>query len=551
MEFVEKTIGEIESLIKTGKTPPSKEEKYYNGSINWYTPGDLDKTKFLGKSSRTITNEAIVDKKVVIFPKNTVLIGAIGDIGKLGITSEDSSSNQQITGIVTNDEIYYEYLYYWLKANKSLLKGRAKNAILPILNNENLRSIKIKFPKEIDDQKRIAKVLSQCEELILKRKESISLLDELLRSTFLEMFGDPRINSKKWERASLKQFGEIITGNTPPRNNPENYSSKHIEWIKTDNIQADNIYITEASEYLSKTGFESARTVTNGALLVACIAGSIDSIGRAALTNRTISFNQQINAIQPFENVEPLFLYWLFRVSKNYIQSHATKGMKKILTKGEFEKIKIIKPPYELQIEFSNIVNRIIPIIKHCQDSLKELENLYGSISQGAFKGELDLSKVDISDMEDSKKKDIEEVEDELTEERLEHLISSFEHTLPTGEVPSNRVTDIHNMSLKQYLKLSENDEFSDFIEFSHMDKDYFYQFILTKGFENINFTLEEVERYARKYILRGTGFEFTYDNWKTIIFRFIEAKQPIIEQFFDENTKTIKLKLTNEAFKV
>ncbi|MCA6381959.1 MAG: restriction endonuclease subunit S, partial [Cytophagales bacterium] len=127
----------------------------------------------------------------------------------------------------------------------------------------------------------------------------------------------------------------------------------------------------------------------------------IESIGRAALTDRTISFNQQINAIQPNEDIESLFLYWSFKVSRKYIQSHATKGMKKILTKGEFEKIKMIKPPLELQTQFSSIVKKIIPIKEHCQDSLKELENLYGSISQRAFNGELDLSKVDISDMED------------------------------------------------------------------------------------------------------------------------------------------------------
>lgn len=550
MEIIKKTIGEIASLIKTGKTPPSKEERYYNGNINWYTPGDLDKEKFLEKSNRTITEEAIVENKATILPKHTVVIGAIGDIGKLGITSVESCTNQQITGILTNEELYFEYFYYWLKANKQLLRSNAKNAILPILNNESIRAINIQFPKDIDDQKRIAKVLSQCEALIQKRKESIDLLDELLKSTFLEMFGDSALNSKHWEKVPLKQFGEIITGNTPPRSNPENYSSNYIEWIKTDNIKEDNIYITTPSEYLSETGLQYARTVSNGALLVACIAGSIDSIGRAALTNRGVSFNQQINAIQPNRDIEPIFLYWLFKVSRKYIQSHATKGMKKILTKREFEKIQMIKPPFELQTQFSIIANKIIPIKSYFQDSLKELENLYGSISQRAFKGELDLSKVDISDMENSNKKNLEEVKEDLTDEQLDELINSFEHTLPSGEVPSNRKTDIRNINIRQYLRLPDNEE-TEGMEFYHTDKDYFYQFILTKGFPEGTFTLQDVERYARNYILGGTGFEFTYDNWKTIIFRFIGASPPLIEQFFDDTAKSIKLKLTDEAFKV
>jgi type I restriction enzyme S subunit len=210
MEIIKKTIGEIETLIKTGKTPPSKEERYYNGNINWYTPGDLDKEKFLGKSNRTITEEAIAENKATILPKHTVVIGAIGDIGKLGITTIELCTNQQITGIRTNDEVYFEYFYYWLKANKQLLQSNAKNAILPILNNENIRSIKIQFPKDINDQKRIAKVLSQCEELIQKRKESIDLFDDLLKSKFFEMFGDPRTNSKKWEINSVIKDADCI-----------------------------------------------------------------------------------------------------------------------------------------------------------------------------------------------------------------------------------------------------------------------------------------------------------------------------------------------------
>ena len=152
--------------------------------------------------------------------------------------------------------------------------------------------------------------------------------------------------------------------------------------------------------------------------------------------------------------------------------------------------------------------------------------------------------------MEDSKKKDLEAVKEDLTEEQLEDLLDSFEHTLPTGEVPSNRQTDIRDMNIRQYLHLPDNEE-TEGIEFSFMNKDFFYQFILTQGFADRTFTLPELEQYARKYILNGTGFEFTYDNWKTIIFRFIEAKQPLIEQIFDGETKTIKLKLTNEAFKV
>ena len=135
--------------------------------------------------------------------------------------------------------------------------------------------------------------------------------------------------------------------------------------------------------------------MNEGALLVACIAGSIESLGRAGLANRKVSFNQQINAIQPNKDINPLFLYFLFKLLKGYIQNHATKGMKKILTKGEFEKIIMIKPPLINQVNFSKIAQKTEALKTQYQSSLKELENLFLSLSQNAFKGELNLSSMD------------------------------------------------------------------------------------------------------------------------------------------------------------
>lgn len=295
------------------------------------------------------------------------------------------------------DLVYPKYLFYILFENyKNGKTLRYQNKTTGIINLklDNYLEEKFDVPDNLHDQIRIAEILSRTESLIAKRKESIHLLDDLVKGLFLDMFGDPMRNEKGWDKVDLNKFGEIITGNTPPRTDKENYSEKYIEWIKTDNIISDEIFITYAAEYLSESGFKKSRFVTKGALLVACIAGSIESIGRAALTDRKVCFNQQINAVQPFDGISPLFIYWLFKMSKSYIQSHATKGMKKILTKGDFEKIKMIKPPIELQNKFASIVEKVEATKAKYRESLSELEALYGSLSQRAFKGELDLSRV-------------------------------------------------------------------------------------------------------------------------------------------------------------
>lgn len=304
-------------------------------------------------------------------------------------------------------EVDAGYVFQYFKGNMQVLENGFKGAGLKHIAKAYLSDIQIPYPENIDDQRRIAHLLGKVEGLIAHRKQHLQQLDDLLKGVFLEMFGDPVRNEKGWDKPELKAFGKISTGNTPPRNEPANYDGKFIEWIKTDNITSDAVFVTLATEHLSEVGSKKARTVTNGALLVACIAGSVESIGRAALTDRTVSFNQQINAIQPGKNVNALYLYALFKLSRAYIQSHATKGMKKILTKGDFEMITMIKPPVEIQNQFAVIVEKVEAIKSSYQKILADLEALYGALSQQAFKGQLDLSRVPLLGIEPEKEKTV------------------------------------------------------------------------------------------------------------------------------------------------
>jgi len=295
----------------------------------------------------------------------------------------------------TDDDLNSDYLLRYLKSNwgNTQIRSNTEGAVRDSLKFKGLESIKIPLPS-LGDQIRICHLLGKVEGLIAQRKDHLQQLDDLVKSVFLEMFGDPVGNEMGWNKPELKAFGKISTGNTPPRNDSASYDEDFIEWIKTDNITSDAVFVSSSAEHLSEAGAKRGRTVSRGALLVACIAGSVESIGRAALTDRAVAFNQQINAIQPSEDVNPLYLYGLFKLSRAYIQSQATKGMKKILTKGDFELIKMIKPPIGLQNQFAVIVEKVEGLKTRYQQSLTHLEVLYGALSQQAFKGELDLSRV-------------------------------------------------------------------------------------------------------------------------------------------------------------
>jgi type I restriction enzyme S subunit len=353
-------------------------------------------TRSIDYFSKEVFSKDVSDYKVVMpgqFAYNPSRIN-VGSIDYLRHKSPVLVSPLYIV-FACEESLHPEFLLRYLKSHlgNTQIRANTEGAVRDSLKYKGLENIKLPLPPR-NDQLRIAHLLGKVEELIARRRLHLQQLDDLLRSVFLVMFGDPTRNEKGWDTPPLRAFGKISTGNTPPRNDPTNYAESYIEWIKTDNITTDATFVTAAAEHLSEAGAKRARTVEAGALLVACIAGSMASIGRAALTDRKVAFNQQINAIQPGADVDPVFLHVLFRLSRSYIQSHATKGMKNILSKGDFEQIRMVRPPLNLQREFASVARRVDTLAGRYRQTLANLETLYAALSQSAFKGELDLTRV-------------------------------------------------------------------------------------------------------------------------------------------------------------
>lgn len=285
------------------------------------------------------------------------------------------------------EKIIPRFLYHWFASGIIQTKIRSFGRQTTNISNLDLTrclELPLSLPSDAE-QRRIADILDKTDAIRRKRQQSLKLADDLVKSQFIEMFGDPVTNPMGWKIDYLKTFGQITTGNTPSRSENANYSTRYIEWIKTNNILNDRLHVAVAEEYLSESGAKKARIAEVGALLVACIAGSLDSIGRAALTDRKVSFNQQINAIQPHEDVNSIFLYYLFKISRKYIQSYVPKGMKRILTKGELEKIMMIKPPLEMQRRFAARVQCVEAQMEHQRCHLAEAKHLCNSLQQQFF----------------------------------------------------------------------------------------------------------------------------------------------------------------------
>lgn len=278
-----------------------------------------------------------------------------------------------------------KYIFYSLFANY------AKGGTIPFENRttglHNLQtdsyvnSVMI-MERKIEEQTDIVTILDKVNQLINYEKKQLEDLDILVKSRFIEMFGDPVTNEKWWVKVRLADKCCIITGNTPPRAN-EKYYGSYIEWIKSDNITS-SMYLTKAAEYLSEEGLAVGKKVESGSVLMTCIAGSLKSIGNVAIADRPVTFNQQINAVVTNEQ-NTLFMYEQFKLTKEYITCDVNMALKGILSKGQLSEKQFIFPPIELQNQFADFVAQVDKSKLAIQKSLDELETLKKSLMQQYF----------------------------------------------------------------------------------------------------------------------------------------------------------------------
>ena len=236
---------------------------------------------------------------------------------------------------------------------------------------------------DITVQDEIISCMDKLQSIIETRQRELIELDRLMKARFVELFGDPRSNPFGFEKKRLKDTCKVITGNTPSRAIAEYYGD-YIEWIKTDNIVSGILNPTQATESLSEKGMNVGRTVEKDSILMACIAGSIASIGRVCITDRTVAFNQQINAVVP-EQYNILFLYVLFQMSKDYLVEDINMALKGILSKSKLEEKEFIIPPMDLQEQFSDFVKQVNKSKVAVQKALDETQILFDCLMQKYF----------------------------------------------------------------------------------------------------------------------------------------------------------------------
>ncbi len=147
--------------IKTGKTPSTKFQDNFGGKILWATPKDLN-GKYILQTERSLTEKGL--SSGVEVPKDSVLVCCVGSFGKIGISQENISCNQQINYIY-DCNFNHEYIYYLIENNAKKIESYAQDGVVKILPLELFKNIPIKIHKD-EDIKKLVPIMNLFDNLI-------------------------------------------------------------------------------------------------------------------------------------------------------------------------------------------------------------------------------------------------------------------------------------------------------------------------------------------------------------------------------------------------
>ncbi|MEJ1337154.1 MAG: restriction endonuclease subunit S [Candidatus Sedimenticola sp. (ex Thyasira tokunagai)] len=393
-------LGDLCDIV-IGRTPARKTAKYWGKGHPWVSISDL-KEKFISNTKEEITQEAIDEVRCRLIPKGTLLFSFKLTIGKMAFSSRNLYTNEAIAGLIVKDskKLSSEYLFYALRSARLL--GSNQAAMGKTLNSKSLAAIKVSVPESINDQIRIATLLSRVESLIATRKESLRLLNEFLKSTFLEMFGDPVGNAGGWETMPFPKVGKFVSGGTPSKKR-DDYWLGGFPWISPKDMKVN--YIHDSQDHISELVFSETplKKIPIDSILIVVRGMILAHSFPVAINKVEVAINQDMKAIKVSPEYNSLYLMECLHAMTRQILvliSSAGHGTKKF-DSDSMGKLLIPKPSLELQNSFASIVEKVESIKSNYLSSLSELQNLYGALSQKAFKGELDLSHINLPTVDD------------------------------------------------------------------------------------------------------------------------------------------------------
>jgi type I restriction enzyme, S subunit len=348
------TVGKVATGFLSGGTPATSRADYWKGKIPWITSKWLGDKLELTTGEKFVSEEAVKKTSTKIVPKDSIIFATRVGVGKVGINRINLAINQDLAGILIDNEKYdIKFLAYQLGTDsiQQYVAMNKRGATIKGITRDCLEQIRLNLPP-LPEQKKIAHILSTVQQAIEAQKRIIQTTTELKKALMHKLFteglhSEPQKQTEigpvpeSWEVVEIGDLGKCLTGSTPKTKISSFYDPPSEDFIAPADLGARR-YVYDSEKKISPEGMATIRPIPKNAVMCVCIGSSI---GKVAMSYRDKSAtNQQINSIICKKGIDPEFVYYLLSYHWEYWKGFATFGPVPILSKGRFTSITVAIP---------------------------------------------------------------------------------------------------------------------------------------------------------------------------------------------------------------
>lgn len=380
-------LGEV-CNIATGQSAPQAKDAFTSDGIPFIRAGSL-KGLLTGKPETEFEKINQVDAKkyrLKLFPKDTIIFAKSGMSAKIGLVYRlkmDCYLVSHLAALTPKDQIDSGYLQRWFQKNSP--SNLIANDAYPSIKTSEIQKVKIPLPP-LEEQKRIAAILDKADTLRRKREKAIALTNDLLRATFLDMFGDPVTNPKGLPTVKFSKVGQLDRGKSKhrPRNDPILLGGDH-PLIQTGDIAKSGGYITGFKSTYSDIGLKQSKKWSAGTLCITIAA----NIANTGILEFDACFPDSVVGFKPNKLVTVEYVQTWLGFLQKIVEDAAPESAQKNINLAILRDLEIPLADIQKQNDFSNIVLHLKKTKAGFVNSKIETDSLFSSLSEAAFRGEL------------------------------------------------------------------------------------------------------------------------------------------------------------------
>ena len=397
-EWKEYRFGDVGKIV-TGKTPSTKVSSYYDGSIHFVSPADLNNcNKEILATAKTISSSGLMAIKGSILPKRAICVSCIGNLGYVGITKMECASNQQINSIIV-DESYFDidFIYYTIKWLWRYFKSQEnQSTTISIINKSTFANIKFSAP-DINQQKKIANFLSEIDSKIENNRKICANLEAQAQALFKHWFIDfaPFKDGKfveselgmipeGWRVGTFTEIFNLCPGGTPKTSESSYWENGNIPFFSPKDVTG--IYCFKTEKQITKEGLNncSSRLYDTNTVLITCRG----TVGKVTMSAVPMAMNQSNYAILAKEGYSQYYAYLMTVAIVRKLKFKAVGSVFDAITSKDFNE-KIIIPDFATLKSFDSLISTFFEEIKAKGFESSRLSTLRDTLLPKLMSGEI------------------------------------------------------------------------------------------------------------------------------------------------------------------